>query len=108
VHLQFPTESELLELVSGKLSADFYSEQELGEFVIPHFMEVRKRLKKKKPSVSEFLHWVTLLERMNFNAKYLTIFKKLPDDHKHALFTTYSVLAKTEEDVNLIREFMDI
>lgn len=108
IHLKFPSEDNLLEIVSSKIENHFYSKQELQDYVIPHFMVIRDTLKKKKPSTSEFLHWVTVLENIRFSARNLTVFKNLSNDEKQKLYMTYCVLAKNEEDVNIIREFIEI
>lgn len=108
IHLHFPTEEELLEIVISKLKEGSYSRFEVETYIVPHFMEVRNILKKKKPSVSEFLHWVSLLESIGFNPEKLEVFEKLPTEDRKTLFMTYSVLAKNEEDVNLIKQYMDV
>ena len=108
IHLNFPSEAELLDIVALKLTTAIYSREEIENYIVPHFLTIRDVLKKKKPSVSEFLHWVTLLENIDFEAEKLKVFDQLDYENRAKLFMTYSVLAKNEEDVNLIKQFMHV
>lgn len=105
-HINFPNEEELLGILSRKIASSVLTEADLSKYLLPHFMEIRKTLKRKKPSVSELLHWVTLLEQMEFPVRKLSDRGVLSTEEKEQLLMTYAVLAKNEDDVKIIRQFL--
>ncbi len=105
-HINFPTEAELLEIVVKKSAGKNITNKDLGKYVLPHFLKVRQTLKRKKPSVSELLHWASLLEQMDFPVQKLEKLSSLNEEQKNQLLMTYSVLAKNEDDVKIIRQFL--
>ena len=62
-HLEFPKPEELLNILLPKLPLNIWSEAAVRDVAIPHFMEIRKTLKRKKPSLAELLLWAALLEK---------------------------------------------
>lgn len=105
-HLNFPSEEELLSIVEQKISSNHFTKSALREFVVPHFYWVREKLKRKKPSVSELLHWVSLLSSLRFPAHKLLPNEVLNDKEAEMLQMTYSVLAKNEEDVKILFQYL--
>jgi len=105
-HINFPSDQELLEIVGKKIEGQHLKANDLEQFVLPHFLEIRQTMKRKKPSVSELLHWVSLLEQMDFPVHKLGKPKELQSHEKETLLMTYSVLAKNEDDVKIIRQFV--
>ena len=47
-----------------------------------------------------------LLRKIDFDVTSLDDYKNLPDNDKEKLFTSYSVLAKTKEDLGSLRELL--
>ena len=47
-----------------------------------------------------------LLTKIDFDASQLEDYKSMPEDEKERLFSTYSVLAKTKEDLASMRELL--
>ncbi|MGB0523644.1 MAG: AAA family ATPase [Flammeovirgaceae bacterium] len=105
-HINFPNEEELLNILSRKLASTVLTDADLKKYVLPHFLDIRKTLKRKKPSVSELLHWVTLLEQMEFPVRKLVDRGTLSTEEKDQLQMTYAVLAKNEDDVKIIHQFL--
>lgn len=105
-HLNFPSEDELLTIVAAKLQSEVFTSSNLSSFVIPHFMKIRKLLKRKKPSTAELIYWVTLLEKFNFHPTKLANVNKLKQEDKDTLRITYTVLAKTEDDIKILEQIL--
>lgn len=105
-HINFPNEEELLKILSSKITSDHLGDGEIRNHLLPHFMEIRKALKRKKPSVSELLHWVSLLEQMDFPIRKLSNRNALSAKEREQLLMTYAVLAKNEDDVKIIHQFL--
>lgn len=103
-HLYFPSESELLHIVSTKIRSNHITAEQLEKSVLPHFMKVRELLKKKKPSTAELLYWVALLEKLAFPVEKLRQLSKLSHAEKDQLRIAYTVLAKTEEDLQMLEQ----
>ena len=98
-HIPFPDDKTLLRIVSSKIQG--YNDVELA-ILIKHFEEIRsnKQLRlKKKPATAELIFWAMLLHRMEFDPKTLGLFPKLKEPAREKLLTSYSVLAKTKEDL---------
>ncbi|MEM6632362.1 MAG: MoxR family ATPase [Bacteroidota bacterium] len=102
-HIPFPDDTTLLRIVSTKIKG--YNDVELA-ILIKHFEQIRsnKDLRlKKKPATAELIFWAMLLHRMEFDPKSLGLFPKLKEPFKEQLLTSYSVLAKTQEDLKALR-----
>ena len=105
-HIPFPSAKTLLEIVSSKV--DQYTEEEL-KLVVNHFNKIRtdRGLKLKKlPATAELIFWANLLKKMEFDINQLEDPSKLDDSAKEQLITSYSVLAKTKEDLNALQELV--
>ncbi|MCI5082828.1 MAG: MoxR family ATPase [Saprospiraceae bacterium] len=102
-HIPFPDASALLDIVSSKVDA--FAKEDL-EVVIQHFDGIRKDkgLKLKKlPATAELIFWANLLKKLDFNIQHLTEPDKMGAEDKEKLMTSYSVLAKTKEDMESLR-----
>ena len=101
-HISFPDRERLKEIVQGrlKMSPDFTPQ--MLENAIRHFEEIRDLALKKKPATAEFLAWVRILEKMRIDVN------NLKTGETEALAFTYSILAKSKEDRELLyRNFID-
>lgn len=95
-HIPFPDQKQLLEIVKARLGEDSTYAQE--EF-ISYFLDLRKRMTKKKPATSELIAWLRMLEIEGFITEGDTPdFDHLTDDQKDILRISYSILVKTKDD----------
>lgn len=101
-HIQFPDEAQLFDILSAKLDSTVFNERALKDIVIPHFMDVRNTVQRKKPGTAEFLYWVNLLDKLGFTADKLQHSKMIPPDERQVLMGTYHVLAKNDTDLALL------
>ncbi|MDX1940842.1 MAG: MoxR family ATPase [Saprospiraceae bacterium] len=103
-HIPFPDAGALLEIVSGKV--DGYSPSQLQP-IIRHFENIRnsKDLKLKKlPATAELIFWTMLLKKLDFDPNKLDNLSRLNAAEKQELRLSYSVLAKTKEDLIGLQE----
>lgn len=103
-HIPFPNAESLLDIVSSKV--DQYSKEELS-IIVNHFKNIRedKGLKLKKlPATAELIFWANLLKKLDFPISNLPNISKLSAEEKEQLVTSYSVLAKTKEDLETLKE----
>ncbi|MEM9722558.1 MAG: MoxR family ATPase [Bacteroidota bacterium] len=103
-HIPFPSPEELTRIVS--LKVDGYGEEDLN-ILIDYFWGIRKdkslRLK-KDPATAELIFWVMLLKGMDFDPEGLKDVSSLSDTDKAVLRNSFSVLAKTQEDLRALKE----
>ncbi len=101
--IPFPNDETLLKIVSSKVEG--FEDAQL-KTIIAHFDNIRKdpalRLK-KKPATSELIFWTILLKKLGFNPDWLKNPGKMDDTQKRNLMSSYSVLAKTKEDLKALR-----
>jgi MoxR-like ATPase len=105
-HIPFPDAPALLRIVSAKVSG--YAEDELSA-LIAHFEEIRagKAVKmRKNPATAELVNWAGLLRDAGFPAAKLPNSDKLNTDERDFLLTSYSVLAKSKEDLKALAEWL--
>ena len=101
-HLSFPEPEQLLKIVSQKI--DGWEEDQL-DILISHFNELREEVDlQKKPATAELIQWAYLLKSMHFEIELLGEPHRLDETAKAKLYTSYSVLAKTQEDLKTIKE----
>ncbi len=103
-HIPFPDAGALLEIVSGKVVG--YSPSQLQP-LIRHFENIRnsKELKLKKlPATAELIFWAMLLQKLDFDPMKLDNPGRLSASDKQTLRLSYSVLAKTKEDLMVLQE----
>jgi MoxR-like ATPase len=101
--IPFPSDETLLKIVSSKVEG--FEEAQL-KTIIEHFEGIRKdpalRLK-KKPATSELIFWTILLKKLDFKPDWLKNPGKMKEDQRRNLMSSYSVLAKTKEDLKALR-----
>ncbi|OQX97256.1 MAG: hypothetical protein B6I24_09410 [Bacteroidetes bacterium 4572_128] len=96
-HLPFPKKDELIEII--KLHLGDTSKYAKDVFV-DYFLEVRENMLKKKPATAEFISWLKVLELEKFIENDENIdFDNLTKKQENILKISYSLLAKTEEDL---------
>ncbi len=95
-HIPFPSKEQLINIVKSHLGENsFYSDEKCIDF----FIKVRETIKKKKPATAELIAWLRILEIENFVADNKFDFKDLTPVQKNILQLSYSVLAKTKDDL---------
>ncbi len=102
-HIPFPSPESLLKIVSAKVEG--YTDEDLDELV-HHFHKIRtdKSLKlKKNPATAELIFWAMLLHKMEFDPQMLKN-GDISNQAKQILLTSYSVLAKTQEDLKALQK----
>ena len=105
-HIDFPDANVLLRILEKKV--DGVSSKNL-ENIIKHFEHIRnhRTIKlKKNPATAELIFWAMLLEKIGFDASKLDDVSSLSAGEKEQLFSTYSVLAKTKDDLGALRELL--
>jgi len=99
----------LKELYGDQLYDDNQISKKLIEFnkVIDEFIVLKEKFKEKKPATSELLEWIKVLElNQFFNGN--TDFKKLTDEQKTVLRFTLPILAKTKDDLDVLRKELQL
>jgi MoxR-like ATPase len=96
-HIQFPNKSELQEILTQKMGVK-------NDHVINHFFDIRDLKLKKKPATAEFLAWAMFLISIDFPLDQLG--KPLDGLEKRNLFSSYSILAKNQDDLESIQSLM--
>ena len=117
-HIDFPSTDTLLSilalksmdfnLLDGKSDAEIEkvktAEQQKLEPLVAHFEAIRNGLKLKKlPATAELIFWMQFLKKSNFEVSKLADIKSLSDKDKAILLTSYSVLAKNKDDLELLK-----
>lgn len=105
-HIDFPDAKTLLKILEKKV--DDVSSDNLGS-MIKHFEYIRnhRTIKlKKNPATAELIFWAMLLKKIGFDASQLDDYKSMSAEGKEQLFSTYSVLAKTKEDLAALRDLL--
>ena len=103
-HIPFPSDENLITILVSKLYGAKQADKGNLKLLIDYFNTLRSdsfRLR-KKPSTSELLLWADLLIRKNFAFENLKNPIALVDEQKAILKQSYSVLAKTQEDLQLL------
>ena len=95
-HIELPDDDELKKIVSRRLTlrSDFTPEK--LDHAVKHFNSLRKDLK-KEPATAEFLAWVRVLNDMDVDVA------RLRPDQKEVLAYSYTVLAKSKDDLDKLR-----
>jgi MoxR-like ATPase len=96
-HIEFPSPEQLKEIVLKKFKKQRLSPQFI-ETAVEHFEEIREWARKKKPATAEFLNWLQILQSLKID------FDDLEDGSYESLILSYSVLAKTNEDLAAIKD----
>jgi MoxR-like ATPase len=75
---------------------------QMVENALSHFRHIRENVSlDKKPATAELLAWIDLLQRLGLNVKDVN---KLSDEDRLALVASYSVIAKSDDDLLKLRE----
>jgi len=97
-HIPLPTSEELLYILSRK--TDKIPVTDLNR-LIKHFTQIRELNLKKPPSTAELIYWVLFLQKIDFPIKLLG--NDLSWQERMQLLTSYSVLAKNKEDLEILK-----
>lgn len=106
-HIPFPDESLLLKILKGKVSA--WEDADLNS-IVSHFNLIRNNkmgVLKKAPATAELIGWASLINKVGLNASELKDPKSMSDDDKRKLRLSYSVLAKTKDDLRVLVDSVD-
>lgn len=95
-HIDFPDKETLKEIVQRRLKLSEGFTPQMLEHAIQHFEQIRDLALKKKPATAELLSWIKVLEKMQIDVN------NLKPGEAEALGFTYSILAKSKEDKDLI------
>ena len=102
-HITFPAHGKLLKIVSAKVPG--FPPDKL-EPLIEHFEAIREdgALKlQKKPATAELIQWAYLLQQTGFDPALLEQPKRMNAAQRQQLLSSYSVLAKTREDLKALQ-----
>ena len=105
-HIPFPDAAMLLRIVSKKVGG--FGEADLQK-IIAHFEATRddKQVKlRKKPATAELINWAALLHKIDFPVSKLAFPDRLSDDERSLLLTSYSVLAKSKDDLKALEDWL--
>ncbi|KPA17453.1 ATPase AAA [Candidatus Magnetomorum sp. HK-1] len=99
-HIPFPSQDQLFDIVKNRFKDDSslshkYSDKSI-KAAISHFEDIRKLNLKKKPATAEFLAWLSMLNILGLNPEQLT----------QKIASSYTVLAKTQEDLDTMIRFL--
>ncbi|MEL6658508.1 MAG: MoxR family ATPase [Bacteroidota bacterium] len=100
-HIEFPEESQLLQILSEK--TEQISREEL-ELIVSHFFKIRRKELSKKPSTAELIYWALLLQRINFPINKLG--ESMTASQRSLLMSTYGVLTKNKDDLSLLEQLI--
>lgn len=97
-HLTFPDRARLLEIVRRRCGPNASFSPERLELAVAHFEKIRELGLRKKPSTAELIAWLRILERLDLDPA-----NPKPGERETLAFT-YSILAKSKEDLALLQE----
>jgi MoxR-like ATPase len=97
-HISFPDAERLKQIVQRRLKLTSEFAPDMLDHAVAHFQEIRELGLKKQPATAEFLGWVEILRKMDIDVK------NLKSGEAEALAFSYSVLAKTREDFDRLRQ----
>ncbi|MFM9947022.1 MAG: AAA family ATPase [Saprospiraceae bacterium] len=106
-HIEFPQPAKMMEIVGAKVSG--LSDEQLRP-VVDHFYAIRgeRNLKLNKyPATAELLQWAAYLQETGFPLEKLKNSDRLSEEERRALKVSYSVLAKTREDLAALSQRID-
>lgn len=97
-HIGFPDKNKLLQIAKKRLMIENSDYDALIEKAIDEFNNIRNRAMNKKPSTSEFLDWINLLQHY----KLLNNSSFAPDNTDPLYEATKSTLIKNYEDQQIL------
>ncbi len=126
-HIELPDEAKLKEILEAKFKKLHNNKiYKHWDIIIEFFLQKREILTRKKPAISELIHWVYVLNDLQFNCEKLKLFTetdnstsqelseeekkalKLSDTDKKHLLLSFTVLAKNVEDLKKIKQIIDV
>lgn len=96
-NIPFPKPSELLTILTQKTKNMGFTDLDR---IVKHFSKIRELKLKKSPSTAELIYWALLLQKLDFPINKLD--QALDWNERTLLMTSYSVLAKNREDLELL------
>jgi MoxR-like ATPase len=97
-HIQFPVGDRLLQILERRLRPSSPSATQIIGNSVSEFLRIRRALDlKKQPATAELLSWARVLSDLEIDVTNVK-----PEQLK-SLITSYSVLAKTKEDLELLQ-----
>lgn len=99
-HIPFPDHGRLREIVSRRLPQNGFFTAEMTDHAIRHFEEIRSLKLRKPPATAELLAWLAVLQRHEIDIGSLRA------GDRETIALTYSVLAKSRQDLAILREQM--
>jgi MoxR-like ATPase len=100
-HIDFPIGDKLLEILRAKKIA-FRSDDDM-KAIVAHFEAIRGKGLNKRPATAELIAWAALLSKLGFPTAKLAPDADLSQKEKDTLQASYTVLAKTEEDLKKLK-----
>lgn len=103
-HIQFPKQEKLLAILSAKVPG--YDKEKL-QYLVDHFNEIREdnSLKlSKKPATAELIQWAYFLHQAGFDPATLEQNSHRSVEDQRIVQAAYAVLAKTREDLDILRK----
>lgn len=100
-HIPFPGEQRLKEIVQRRLKVNDSFTPQMMEHAIQHFERIRELSLKKKPATAELLSWIQVLDKIQLDVA------NLKPGQAETLAFTYSILAKSKEDNEVILQSLD-
>lgn len=97
-HLNFPSRERLIQIVQRRLGPGSRLSPAMVDQAVRHFERIRELGLRKRPSTAEFLAWLRVLDRLGID---LT---GLKPGEREAIAFTYSILAKSPEDLRYLQE----
>jgi MoxR-like ATPase len=98
-NVSFPTGDRLLEIVKRRLGPTTLSPEAIDR-ALRHFEQVRELGLRKKPATAELIAWLRVLDKLQID-----IANPKPGQ-RDAIALTYSILAKSREDLTALTERM--
>ncbi len=95
-HISFPDRERLKQIIQRRLELSSDFTPRMLESAIRHFEQIRSLPLKKKPATAECLAWLQILDKIQLDPG------DLKAGHAEALALTYSILAKSREDLALL------
>jgi len=111
-YIKFPTTKQLISIVNSHLFTNddlSNKEQRIRQSNIKQlvwlFEHIRATVRKKKPATAELIAWIRILELQGFlDDRYNFLELKPGSDEWKALQLSYSILIKSQTDLELIKE----
>ena len=98
-HVSFPSGDRLQAIVRRRLGPTTLAQESI-DHAIRHFEQLRELSLRKKPATAELIAWLRVLDRLQID-----IANPKPGQ-RDAIALTYSILAKSKEDLAMLTERM--